>query len=126
MCEVKGMQTRLNDADGEKNILHHGCSLGTSFVHPNFNQVLNSQSIPFIVLTISFRWLTTNLLEAPVKISHDVNVEFRKIRSGKRYDWKPIYEPFYVGRKAMPEFDERFVGFGVTRRSQVSTSLKPS
>ena len=32
------------------------------------------------------------------------------------------YEPLYVARADMPPFDERFIGFGMTRNTQVVQS----
>ncbi len=33
------------------------------------------------------------------------------------------YEPFYVSADNIPPFDERFLGYGFTRRSQVNTNV---
>ena len=33
------------------------------------------------------------------------------------------YEPLYVARAETPQFDERFIGFGMTRNTQVTKSL---
>ena len=32
------------------------------------------------------------------------------------------YEPLYVARAETPQFDERFIGFGMTRNTQVNLS----
>lgn len=43
-----------------------------------------------------------------IHISHNVtNFEF-------------LYEPFYVAQDTVPPHDERFLGYGYTRNSQVS------
>ena len=36
-----------------------------------------------------------------------------------------MYEPIYVAKADSPQFDERFVGYGMTRNTQVN-SLNPS
>ena len=33
------------------------------------------------------------------------------------------YEPLYVARADTPQFDERFIGFGMTRNTQVNIYL---
>ena len=33
------------------------------------------------------------------------------------------YEPLYVARANTPQFDERFIGFGMTRNTQVNIYL---
>ena len=33
-----------------------------------------------------------------------------------------MYEPIYVARSDSPPFDERFVGYGMTRNTQVNSS----
>lgn len=44
----------------------------------------------------------------PVHVAYNVtNFEF-------------LYEPFYVARDTMPVHDERFMGYGYTRNTQVS------
>lgn len=46
-----------------------------------------------------------------VYVSHDVtNFEF-------------LYEPFYVAKDIVPAHDERFMGYGYTRNTQVWISL---
>jgi N-acetyllactosaminide beta-1,3-N-acetylglucosaminyltransferase len=46
-----------------------------------------------------------------VRVSHSVtNFEF-------------LYEPFYVAPDTVPPHDERFLGYGYTRNTQVSLSL---
>ena len=39
-----------------------------------------------------------------------------------------FYEPFYVSLDSVPRYDERFVGYGFTRNTQVETEMifKPS
>ena len=39
-----------------------------------------------------------------------------------------FYEPFYVSLDSVPRYDERFVGYGFTRNTQVKTEMifKPS
>ncbi len=34
-------------------------------------------------------------------------------------DFRFFYEPFYVARDEVPEHDERFLGYGYTRNTQV-------
>merc|ERR1712012_753216 len=34
-----------------------------------------------------------------------------------------FYEPFYVSMDSAPPFDERFIGYGFTRNTQVLTLL---
>ena len=36
-----------------------------------------------------------------------------------RIDYIFKYEPIYIARADSPQFDERFIGFGMTRNSQV-------
>ena len=46
-----------------------------------------------------------------VHVSHNVtNYEF-------------FYEPFYVSLDSVPRYDERFVGYGFTRNTQVKTEM---
>jgi hypothetical protein len=54
------------------------------------------------------RWATTNVIEEPVKVSHDALIK-----------WMKYYEPFYISSDAIPPFEERFLGYGFTRSSQV-------
>jgi N-acetyllactosaminide beta-1,3-N-acetylglucosaminyltransferase len=45
--------------------------------------------------------------DGPVRISHEVsNPEF-------------FYEPFYVSTDSVPPHDERYIGYGFTRNTQV-------
>lgn len=63
-----------------------------------------------------YRWLQDvspnhihheNVKTGKVYISHDVtNFEF-------------LYEPFYVAKDIVPPHDERFMGYGYTRNTQV-------
>jgi hypothetical protein len=51
-----------------------------------------------------------NLKMGKAYVSHDVtNFEF-------------LYEPFYVARDVVPPHDERFMGYGYTRNTQVSSA----
>lgn len=52
-----------------------------------------------------------NVKTGKVYISHDVtNFEF-------------LYEPFYVAKDIVPAHDERFMGYGYTRNTQVFLML---
>lgn len=53
-------------------------------------------------------WQTSSLDEEPVKVSHNV--------AGRMNH----YEPFYISSDEIPAHEERFVGYGFTRSSQVS------
>lgn len=63
-----------------------------------------------------FRWILDtspnhknygNVRSGKVYVSHDVtNFEF-------------LYEPFYVAKDIVPPHDERFMGYGYTRNTQV-------
>lgn len=54
-----------------------------------------------------FRWQNASSENSQVHISHPVtNFEF-------------LYEPFYVAPDNAPPHDERFVGYGYTRNTQV-------
>lgn len=60
--------------------------------------------IPILVC----RWQTEAIEAEETHISHNVtNFEF-------------LYEPFYVASDTVPPHDERFVGYGYTRNTQVS------
>jgi hypothetical protein len=48
--------------------------------------------------------------EEPVKISHDVDTCEENAQA---------YEPFYISSDTIPAFQERFLGYGFTRSSQV-------
>ena len=39
-------------------------------------------------------------------------------------DFEFFYEPFYVSLDSCPKYDERFLGYGFTRNTQVSWKLK--
>lgn len=55
-----------------------------------------------------FRWHADTNDNGETHISHNVtNFEF-------------LYEPFYVAGDTVPPHDERFMGYGYTRNSQVS------
>lgn len=54
------------------------------------------------------RWTTTNMEEGPVFISHEI-----------LDNQTAVYEPFYVSPDDVPPYDERFLGYGFTRNSQV-------
>lgn len=52
-----------------------------------------------------------NVKTGKVYVSHDVtNFEF-------------LYEPFYVAKDIVPPHDERFMGYGYTRNTQVDFSM---
>jgi len=55
-----------------------------------------------------FRWEKSDYTdEERIVVSHNVtNFEF-------------LYEPFYVAADTVPEHDERFIGYGYTRNTQV-------
>jgi len=61
---------------------------------------------------VSDRWQANADSEGDtVRVSHNVtNFEF-------------LYEPFYVAPDTVPPHDERFLGYGYTRNTQVSISL---
>ena len=42
----------------------------------------------------------------------------------KKYIW--MYEPVYISRADVPQFDERFIGYGLTRNTQVCPLSKKS
>ncbi|CAG7785536.1 unnamed protein product [Allacma fusca] len=52
-------------------------------------------------------WVSTYIEEGPVQISHMVDPRMNH------------YEPFYVSSDVIPAHDERFIGYGFTRSSQV-------
>ena len=72
------------------------------------------------IYSFSFRWILDtspnhknfgNVKTGKVYISHDVtNFEF-------------LYEPFYVAKDIVPAHDERFMGYGYTRNTQVCISI---
>lgn len=51
--------------------------------------------------------------------------QFKNVVSGKAYishnvtDFEFLYEPFYVAKDIVPPHDERFMGYGYTRNTQV-------
>lgn len=56
---------------------------------------------------ITYRWQSDLTETDEVKISHSVtNFEF-------------LYEPFFVASDNNPQHDERFIGYGYTRNTQV-------
>jgi N-acetyllactosaminide beta-1,3-N-acetylglucosaminyltransferase len=61
---------------------------------------------------VSDRWQANTDSEGDtVRVSHNVtNFEF-------------LYEPFYVAPDTVPPHDERFLGYGYTRNTQVSGYL---
>lgn len=84
-------------------------------IHPVYLYILSmcrTFLISFNILNIySFffylRWQNTKDETEDVHISHPVtNFEF-------------FYEPFYVAPDVVPPHDERFIGYGYTRNSQV-------
>ncbi|XP_055379871.1 beta-1,4-glucuronyltransferase 1 [Condylostylus longicornis] len=53
------------------------------------------------------KWIQNDKMDGDIVISHNVtNFEF-------------LYEPFYIADNTAPMFDERFLGYGFTRNSQV-------
>lgn len=64
------------------------------------------------------RWSETFLNEEPVHISHLVNYNITS--SSVFHGQYSFYEPFYISPNTIPFYDERFVGYGFTRNSQVS------
>lgn len=60
------------------------------------------------VLNACCRWTSTNVEDGPAKVSHPITLS-------QTY----LYEPFYVSSDSIPPFDERFLGYGFTRNSQV-------
>ena len=53
--------------------------------------------------------MSTKVEEGPIEVSHSV--------ISQSFD---RYEPFYVSSDVIPAHDERFIGYGFTRSSQVS------
>lgn len=70
-------------------------------------------SLKLTMIVDRFRWQQTGgpggtAESAETHISHNVtNFEF-------------LYEPFYVAPDTVPQHDERFLGYGYTRNTQVS------
>lgn len=59
-------------------------------------------------MRFDFRWEKETNYSPDTHVSHNVtNFEF-------------FYEPFYVASDLVPVHDERFLGYGFTRNSQVS------
>ncbi|CAH1111448.1 unnamed protein product [Psylliodes chrysocephalus] len=54
------------------------------------------------------RWQNTKDKSTKVQVSHQVNRKFLR-----------FYEPFYIASDVVPQHDERFIGYGYTRNSQV-------
>ena len=70
-----------------------------------FNSEHTFDSLRFLVSFFN-RW-QADLSETEVKISHAVtNFEF-------------LYEPFFIATDNNPVHDERFIGYGYTRNTQV-------
>lgn len=68
----------------------------------------------FLFIFINSRWQTEAIEPEETRISHNVtNFEF-------------LYEPFYVANDVVPPHDERFVGYGYTRNTQVRRVFKHS
>lgn len=62
----------------------------------------------YLSIFIFYRWLSSKLDDTVISISHTVtNFEF-------------LYEPFYITVDNAPIHDERFIGYGFTRNSQVN------
>lgn len=71
-----------------------------------FISILSSHII-FLKRGHVFRWQESRNDGPGVHINHPVtNFEF-------------LYEPFYVAKDTVPPHDERFVGYGYTRNTQV-------
>ena len=58
-------------------------------------------------MQIVLAWYLTDLCMIYLIVQHRV----------EKYIFK--YEPLYVARAETPQFDERFIGFGMTRNTQV-------
>jgi N-acetyllactosaminide beta-1,3-N-acetylglucosaminyltransferase len=54
------------------------------------------------------RWAKTNVIEEPIKVSHEAVSKYFK-----------YYEPFYLSQNTIPQFQEKFIGYGFNRNSQV-------
>ena len=69
------------------------------------------QSLKIIRLLIHFFRYEKKQEESSLHVSHTVrNFEF-------------FYEPFYISLDTAPPFDERFIGYGFTRNTQVGKIL---
>lgn len=78
-------------------------SLGSWYSVLNFVGFCYGLSVNWMI----FRWQNYNDPDEKVRISHPVtNFEF-------------LYEPFYISTDNVPPHDERFIGYGYTRNSQV-------
>lgn len=62
--------------------------------------------------------------ETPIKISHksDYRLSVTSLKDKKRHSTY-FYEPFYIAPTTIPDYEERFLGFGFTRSTQTFTSL---
>lgn len=79
--------------------------LKISLIVYNFNEMYFFSNSIFLF----YRWLSSKLDDSVISISHTVtNFEF-------------LYEPFYITVDNAPIHDERFIGYGFTRNSQVNT-----
>jgi hypothetical protein len=58
------------------------------------------------------RWAKTDWDEGSIRISYDADID----------QMNQTYEPFYISSRSIPDFDERFLGYGKTRSSQVYLS----
>jgi hypothetical protein len=81
-------------------------------------QIITSKCFYILIFAIKkiyfwSRWISTNLDEEEIKVSHDPD---KKSLSN--------YEPFYVSPNTIPDFQERFIGYGWTRNSQVKSKLR--
>jgi len=41
------------------------------------------------------------------------------VKIAYKVEYKPWYEPIYIAKQGSPKFDERYVGYGMTRNTQV-------
>jgi hypothetical protein len=64
-----------------------------------------------VSVLLAYRWENTEEAEDAVHVSYNVT---------KCKNW---YEPFYVAHASVPNYDERFVGYGYTRNTQVFVGL---
>ena len=74
----------------------------------NFHRKVTQSSTSIWVTLSTFNRFERDQDDSVVHVSHDVtNYEF-------------FYEPFFVSLDIAPEYDERFVGYGFTRNTQVA------
>jgi len=71
-----------------------------------------AQSIEiYKLICLAFRWSVTYMDETSVRVSHEAEAKAME-----------FYEPFYISDYRIPSFEERFLGYGFTRSSQVISS----